>query len=161
MVGSGWVVGAMGISRKEIRERHQDARRAKTALQGVMLLEGPLQRIERAVRRGERFNRGDGTAFGLHRERQAGAHRNPVEQHRAGAAHAMLAADMGAGRPDDMAQKVGEQHPRLGFARGAAAVELERDAHTLVPLHAAHRSASSTTVGPNRRRMSRRSAAVA
>ena len=36
--------------------------------------------------------------LGLHREDQAGAHRPPVEQHRAGAAHAMLATGMRAGQ---------------------------------------------------------------
>ena len=48
----------------------------------------------------------DGAHFvpgGLRREHQTGAHRVAIEQHGAGAAHPVLAAHMGAGKPERMA----------------------------------------------------------
>ena len=45
-------------------------------------------------------------AVGLHRERQAGARGDAVDAHRAGAADAVLAADVGAGRAELVAQEV-------------------------------------------------------
>src|ERR1700719_1099903 len=151
----------MRISRKITRKRHQDAGRAEAALQGMMLLECKLQRIERAVRRCQRFDRRDGAAFSLHGERQAGAHRHVVDQYGAAAAHAVLTAHMGAGGPDNIAQEIGEQHAGLGIARHRAAVEGETDPRPLVLVYAAHRKASSTTMGPTRRSRSRRSRADA
>jgi hypothetical protein len=46
-------------------------------------------------------------AVGLHRKHQAGARRTPVEQDRAGAAHAVLATEMSAGQPKPMANEIG------------------------------------------------------
>ena len=43
------------------------------------------------------LDRHDGVTVGLRRKHQAGAHGEAVVDHRAGAAHAVLAADMGAG----------------------------------------------------------------
>ena len=48
-------------------------------------------------------------AIGLHGERQAGAHAVAVDQDRAGAADAVLAADVGAGQAKFAAQEIGEQ----------------------------------------------------
>ena len=120
-----------------------------------------LQRVERAVGRGERFHGFHLAAFGLHRERQAGARGDAVDQHGAGAADAVLAADMGAGGAEPLAKEIGEQRARLGLGGKLAAVERERDAHALVFVQAAHRIASATTRGPRLRNRSRRSAAEA
>ena len=104
------------------------AGRAEAALQGVIVAERGLQRVERAVGGGEQFHGAHVAAFGLHGERQAGALRHAVDQHGAGAAHAVLAADMGAGGAERMAQEVGEQHARLGFGGELSAIERQRDA---------------------------------
>ena len=61
----------------------------------------------------------------LHGEHQARAHRLAVDQHRAGAADAVLAADLGAGQPELVAQEVGQQRPRLDLDVVGAAVDLE------------------------------------
>src|SRR5258708_5074053 len=53
----------------------------------------------------------DLVAVGLHREHQARPRRIAVEQNRAGAAHAVLAAEMGAGEAELMAQKIRKRHP--------------------------------------------------
>ena len=46
---------------------------------------------------------------GLRREHQAGAHRGAVEDHRAGAAHAVLAADVSAREQQVVAQEIAQQ----------------------------------------------------
>ena len=66
----------------------------------MMPAEGRLQRREPVRRRGEALDGADVAAFHLHRERQAGARGLAVDRDRAGAADAMLAADMGAGRAE-------------------------------------------------------------
>ena len=51
----------------------------------------------------------------------------------AGAADAVLAADMRAGRAELVAQEIGQQHARLGLAFDGAAVEREADADGAAP----------------------------
>jgi hypothetical protein len=69
------------------------------------LLHGP----ERPVGLRESLHRGDGVVDRRHCEHQARAHRAAVDQHRARAAHAVLAADVRAGQPDVVAERVGQQ----------------------------------------------------
>src|SRR5437764_2671128 len=150
--GFRWV----GIAHEKIGERHQDTRRAEAALQRVIVLERLLQRVERAVRTGKRFHRRDPPSFRLHRKREAGTGGDAVDEHRAAAAHAVLAAHVGAGRTEHVAQKIAQQHARLHLAPYLAAVERERQPRALPFVHAAHRIASCTTSGASRRSTSRR-----
>ena len=113
-------LGALGQKRVE---RHQDARRAEAALQRVMAPEGVLQGRKPLGRRRQPLNGADVESVHLHRERQAGARRDAVDLHRAGAADAVLAADMRPGRTDEVAQRVGEQ-------RCAARPRRSRRAHS-------------------------------
>ena len=62
-------------------------------------------------------------AVGLDGEQDARAHRLAVEQHGAGAAHPVLAADVGAGEAEVVAQEVREQQARLDLALVGAAVD--------------------------------------
>ena len=71
--------------------------RAEAALEAVALLEGRLDRVEPAGA-GEALDGVDREPVGLHREHQAGAHGLAVELHGAGAADALLAADVRAGQ---------------------------------------------------------------
>src|SRR5439155_1467571 len=123
---------------QERDERHEDAGSAEAALQRVRLAESRLQRVElvRAARR-EALDGRQLSAVRLHREHQAGAHRLAVEQHGAGAAHAVLAADVGAGEPQVLAEEVAQAEPRLDVAPVLAAVYVR---HVHVPvLLLAHR----------------------
>ena len=63
----------------------------------------------------------------LHREHEAGAHRRAVHQHGAGAADAVLAADVGAREPEVLAQEVAEEPARLHEPVALHAVHGERD----------------------------------
>src|SRR5207248_5342259 len=87
--------------------QHQEARRAEAALQAVVLPERLLQRMERLALR-EAFDGADLRALRLHGEHEAGTDRLAVHQHGAGAAHAVLAAEMRAGQPAVFAQRIGE-----------------------------------------------------
>ena len=104
---------------EERGDRHDEAGRAEAALQAVAVAERGLHGRE-LTGRGEAFDGRDVVARRLHREQEAGPHGGAVEQHGARAAHAVLAAEMGAGEPAVFAEEVGEGlalRPRRGGAR--------------------------------------------
>ena len=108
----------------------------------------------RRVRR-QSFDGGDFPAVRLHGQHQAGAHRAAVAQHRACAAHTVLAADVRAGHSKLVAQEISQQHARLGLGFDSATVEREAHAVTLLGAQE-HRRASSMVARPMRRTSSRR-----
>src|SRR5262245_18594840 len=153
--------GRIRIALKEISERHENAGGAESALQRVVVLERLLQRVERTVGSGERFHCRHRPALGLNGKRQTRAHRGAIDEDGAATAYAVLAPDVGSGGAEPLAQKVAEQHARLGLARQLAAVERQAEPRPLVLAHAAHRLASSITTGASRRKRSRRMRAEA
>ncbi len=112
--------------------------------------------MERALQCGElardrkTFHRGDAASGNLAGGNQAGADLRTVEQHRAGAAIAGVAADLGAGGAELVAQHIGEASRRLDLHGDGSAVETEIDALARVP-HGA--------TSPSRLRATRASAA--
>ena len=81
-----------------------------------MIVHRLLQRVVFAVLVGEALDGRNFVIPGLHRQHQAGAHRLAVEQHGAGAADAVLAADMGAGQRQIVAKEVAQQQARFDAA---------------------------------------------
>src|SRR5205809_5863197 len=77
-----------------------------------MLPECLLQRMKVAVRC-EPFDRLDRRAVGLNSEQEAGPDSRAVEANGAGAAHAVLAADMRSGQPQGVTEEVRQQQPWL------------------------------------------------
>jgi phage terminase large subunit-like protein len=71
------------------------------------------------------------SAVGLRGEHEAGLDRLAVEQHRAHAADALLAADVGTGQAEVVAEEVDEQPPRLDLALHLLAVHGHVDADRL------------------------------
>ena len=134
------VFGWRGVFAQEGRHGHQDARRAVAALQAVMLVHRLLERMQLAGTGCEPLDGPEFMAIGLHREHQAGTHRRAIEQDRAGAANAVFAADMGAGKQQFVAQKIAEQHPRFDTAAIRRAVDRQLD---VVPLRLHGRSADA------------------
>ncbi len=112
---AGLLVRGAGVVLQPGVDGGQEARRAEAALEPVALGERLLHRAERAVGVGEPLDGGDLEALRGDREHQAGAHRPAVDQDRAGAADAVLAADVGAGEAEVVAQRVGQQ-PARGHA---------------------------------------------
>ena len=127
------VLGRVGVLVEEGLGGQHHPGRAEAALEAVLLLEPLLQRVQLAGA-GEALDRGHLVAVGLHREHRAALHRLPVDQHRAGAAVGGVAAGVGAGQPQPLAEQVGEQQPRLDVGGALAAVDGDGDAAYLDPV---------------------------
>ena len=134
--GADLVLVGVGVLGQEGHQREQEARGAEAALQRVRFAKGLLQRVERAVGGGQPFDRGDLATVHLHAEQQTRAHRLAVDEHRAGAAHSVLAADVGAGQPELVPQQVREQQPRLDAQPVHRAVDADLDVVEVVVGHA-------------------------
>src|SRR5262245_21495683 len=100
--GAYFVIARFCIVAQQFESREDHPRRAKAALQRMMLVKCHLQRMEFSLRPNP-FNGGEFAAIGLRGEEQAGTHRAAVEQDRACAAHAMFAADVSPDQTDIVA----------------------------------------------------------
>jgi len=100
--GAYFFIARFCIVAQQFESREDHPRRAKAALQRMMLVKCHLQRMEFSLRPNP-FNGGDFAAIGLRDEEQAGTHRAAVEQDRACAAHAMFAADVSPDQTDIVA----------------------------------------------------------
>src|ERR1700756_350073 len=104
----------------------QHRRRAVPALQRVALMKSLAQcRDDRIA--GKAFDGLDLAIVAGDREHQAGARRLTVDKDRAGAAHAVLAAEMGPGQIAPFAQKVGQRQARRHVIGNLAAVDADAD----------------------------------
>ena len=99
---------------------------------------------------GQALDGADGFAGGLHRKHQAGAHRLAVDDHRAGAADAVFAADMGSGLPAFLADRVRQGASRLDANGIVAAVDVEGDVG--LAAHVGFSAAAQRRANPLRRR---------
>ena len=87
-------------------------------------MKGLLHRVKRRTRRGETFDSRHVVALGLDGEHQARAHRRSIQQNRAAAAHAMLAADVGSGQAEVVTKVIRQQAARVGRRGTIDAVDL-------------------------------------
>ena len=90
--------------------------RAVAALIAVVLHEGGLHRMQ-VVRRAQALDGGDLVALVHHRERQAGVDPPAVDDHRAGAALAVVAALLGAGEMQVLAQRIEQRGAGVDLQR--------------------------------------------
>src|SRR5262249_42633078 len=102
--------------------RHQDAGRAVAALQPVGLAKGLLKRVQPITVGCERLHGGDRVAVRLHGEHQARPRGRTIVVDRACAAYAVLAADVGAGQTELVAEEIAQQQARLDPTLAALAV---------------------------------------
>src|SRR5579871_1831683 len=125
------------VAVKQRLGQHDHAGDAVAALHRLLRYESGLQRV-RPLDGPESFERGD-LRLPKHGDwRDAGAHRSAVDEHRAGAALAEPAAELGRVEAKIIAQHVEQR--RVGFGRYAMhrAVHLETDSHDAkTPLEAA------------------------
>ncbi len=121
------LLGRVRIVAQEFEQGRQHAWRAEAALQAVVLVESLLQRVQFGGRRGDALDREDLVAVRLHREHQAGARGIPVEQDGAGAAHAVLAAQMRTREAELVPHEIRERHTDLDLFLVALAVDGQRD----------------------------------
>ena len=90
-----------------------------------------LNHVQR-VAVGEPFHRDNFGAIRLYRILRAAAHGASINQHRAGTANTVLAADMHAERLQFVAEEIAQQHAGLGLAGPALPVQHQRDRDALV-----------------------------
>ncbi len=109
---------------QQVLRGREHAGRAVAALQGVALLERRLQVGDLAGIR-QAFDGLDLGAVALHRQHQAAAHDLAVHPHGAGAADAVLAADMAAGERQILAQEIDQRLARLDALGDRLAVDGE------------------------------------
>src|SRR5438309_8095903 len=129
------VLGRGRVLLEKVGGRHDEAGGAVAALQAVLIPESLLDRMQRAVRTRQPFDGLDLATIGLNREHGAGFHRLAVDVHRAGAALAGVAPDVGACQPDDIAEIVHQEKSCFDLVLMAAAVDRYRDSvlHTAPP----------------------------
>src|SRR5581483_11632278 len=97
---------------EEKRRGHDHARRTEAALQSVLLMERSLDWVQlRAL--GEPLDRRDRCPVGLHRENRARFDSSPVQMNRTCPTLAGIAADVGTGQTELVAQEGHEQCSRL------------------------------------------------
>ena len=134
-----------GIALQQVRRRHQHARRADAALGRAMIEEGLLQGRHAGQIR-EPFDRGDRLAGELSAGHQTGAELFAVHQHGAGTAVAGIAAHLGAGEAQAVAQGGAEPLARIDLQADRAPVEGEGQrgrGHLAVPHGAGPGAAAS------------------
>src|SRR5262245_33057948 len=104
--------------------RHDLARRAVTALEGILFEERGLDRMERPVPR-ETLDRRDLAAFDLGGEGQASEHAPAIDMQGASATLTLIAAFLGAGEAHMLTQGVEQRHARLERKPVVLAIDLE------------------------------------
>ena len=98
----------------ELGHVHENASAAEAALQGMMIIERFLQRVQLSI--DGRTPRSSLSTVRLHRQHEAGLHRFPVDMDRAGPTYALEGAcHVGPRQSDYIANKVNEQHPGLAL----------------------------------------------
>ena len=118
------VVGSV-LPSEQVGRRHQHARRADAALGRAMQVKGLLEPGQAAARRFQPLDGQHLAPLDLSHRRHAGTDLAAVQQHRAGAAIARIAADLGAGHRQLFTEHVGEAPDRVGADLGRVAVEGE------------------------------------
>ena len=104
-----------------------EAGRAEPALEAVALRECLLDRVEFAIVVGKPLDRQDVHALCLDGEQQARADRLVVDEDGAGASDPVLAAEMGAGQAELLAQDVGQGVTGLDIDAMLSTVDGESD----------------------------------
>jgi hypothetical protein len=94
--------------------------------------EGSLQRAQRFVAR-QALDGDDAGTLSLHRQHQTGADRGAVDDDRARAAGAMLAAEMSSSQAQHVAQAIGEVEAQLDVDRDGFPVDPETHPHHALP----------------------------
>src|SRR5262249_44517408 len=96
---------------------------AEAALKAMVFMEGLLQGMQLVGRGRDALDGENIMAVRLHREHQAGTRRAIIEEDRACPANAVLAAEMGAGEAELVADEISQRPAALDFFLVPFAVE--------------------------------------
>ena len=116
--------GAWGGA-QQLGRGDQHARRAGAALRRAVAQESPLQAVQPSFG-GKALHGLHVAPGGLGQRHHAATHLGAVEQHRAGAAVAGVAADLGPGQAEIVAKRIGEAPERRRVHRHRPAIDQER-----------------------------------
>ena len=119
----------VAVAREQRGGRDDEPGRAEAALHGARGDERALHRVQAAVG-GEALDGHDLAAVGLRAVHEAGAHELAVEQHRAGAALALLARALGARQVEPLAQHEEQALGAVDVGLALLAVDAQLDPHT-------------------------------
>src|SRR6185369_3472873 len=119
--------GRIRVAGEEVARRHDHAGRAEAALEAVLRPEPFLEGVERAVRGLHALDRPDVRAIRLDGEHRAALHRLAVDRDGARTALAGVAADVGAGELQVLAQELDEHPSGLDIPLSWLSVDDERD----------------------------------
>src|SRR5271165_801601 len=134
LVPNGRVVEVVALAVDHVDGGHDHARGAIAALQPVMLAEGLLHRMQRPIGIGETLDGEHIRPLDLPDEYGARLHGLAVDMHDAGAALRRVAAHMGAGEPQVLAQKLHQQRARVDITGDGFTVHRQGDVgHGLPP----------------------------
>src|SRR5438874_722271 len=139
-IGDGLVdvlVGRFRLLLEKGCDRHDHAALAIAALRYVVGDPGLLHLVQRAVA-GESLDRGDLLADGFADRYAAGAHRDPVDMHSAGAALCNAASVFGAGQPDILPDRPKQRRVVFDIHIDCFAVNCEV-CHRVSPVSSIHR----------------------
>jgi hypothetical protein len=117
---------AAGMSADELCRKYQKSRRAKSALQAMVIDESLLQRMQLVAGR-QALDRAYLFSLRLDGKHQAGADHLAINDHSAGTADAVLAADMRSGLPAFVADGIDQSAARLQANDVIAPVDSELD----------------------------------
>jgi hypothetical protein len=88
-----------------------------------------LERVQFDAIRRQRFDSLDRVSVCLDRDHDAGTCRLAVEENRARAAYAVLAADVGSGEAEILAQEIAQEKPRFHIRLSVGAIDDDSQDH--------------------------------
>src|SRR6516225_999694 len=127
LVPDGRIVEVMTLAVDNVDGGHDHAGGAIAALQPVMLAEGLLHGMQRSVGIGETFDGEHLRPLDLPDEYRARLHGLAVDVHDTGAALRRVAAHMGAGEPQVLAQELHQQRARIHITGDGFTVHRQGD----------------------------------
>src|SRR5271169_257873 len=117
-------LGRIWVLLEQLADGHDHPRRAEAALQGVVLMESRLHRMQCAAAGRETFDRRDSGSVGHHDENRAGFDGLSVDIDGAGATLRRIAPDMGSGEAKIVPQQMNQKFSRFDRGGPTCAVHL-------------------------------------
>src|SRR6266849_424352 len=124
-----FALGRVRVLLEQVADSHDHPRRAEAALQGVVLMEGRLNRMQCAAGR-ETFDRRDPGSVGHHSENRAGFDGLSIDIDGAGAALRRVATDVGSCKAEIVSEQMNQKFAR--FDRRGLTHAIDVDCHDVM-----------------------------
>src|SRR5258708_21397131 len=125
-----FTLGRMRVLLEQLVDSHDHPRSTETALQGVVLMESRLNRMQSAIAGRESFDRRDRRTVRHHGENRAGFDRLSIDINGAGAALRGVAADMGPREAEIVSKQIYQKLAR--FHRSGVTHAVGDDRHDVM-----------------------------